>query len=121
MIGLALCIAAPFAWAFTLDNAFMRSTGIASWVYLALGIAVGIAAIRIDPRRRVRVLLGIDVAIVALFAVTYFTFPRLPEAQQPMLERAPDFELTASDGSRVHLADELARGPVLLVFYRGYW
>ena len=99
----------------------MRSTGIASWVCLALGIALGFAAIRVDSRRRVRVMLGIDVAIVALFAITYFTFPKLPAAQQPMLARAPDFELTASDGTRVHLADELARGPVLLVFYRGYW
>jgi peroxiredoxin len=30
---------------------------------------------------------------------------------------APDFELEASDGRRVHLADELAEGHVLLVFY----
>jgi len=30
---------------------------------------------------------------------------------------APDFELAASDGRRVRLADELAGGHVLLVFY----
>jgi hypothetical protein len=114
-------MASPFAWAVTLDNAFLRSTGIASWACLALGIALGVASIRIDARRWVRVMFGVDVAIVALFAVTYFNFPRLPAPQSPALERAPDFELTASDGTRVHLADELARGPVLLVFYRGYW
>jgi hypothetical protein len=119
--GLALCIAAPFAWAFTLDNAFLRSTGAASWVCLALGIALAVTAARADRRRWVRVSFGVDVAIVAVFAVTYFTFPKLPAAQSPALERAPDFELTASDGARVHLADELTRGPVLLVFYRGYW
>lgn len=30
---------------------------------------------------------------------------------------APDFELTADDGKTVRLADELAKGPVVLFFY----
>lgn len=34
---------------------------------------------------------------------------------------APDFTLTAQDGRRVSLASELAHGPAVLVFYRGYW
>jgi len=34
---------------------------------------------------------------------------------------APPFVLTAQDGHAVSLADSLARGPVVLVFYRGYW
>lgn len=34
---------------------------------------------------------------------------------------APPFALQAQDGHTVTLADELARGPVALVFYRGYW
>lgn len=32
-----------------------------------------------------------------------------------------DFALTAQDGRVVSLKDELAHGPVVLVFYRGYW
>jgi hypothetical protein len=39
----------------------------------------------------------------------------------PITDLAPPFALTASDGSRVALADALAHGPVVLVFYRGYW
>jgi hypothetical protein len=39
----------------------------------------------------------------------------------PIADVAPPFTLTASDGSRVSLADGLAHGPVVLVFYRGYW
>jgi hypothetical protein len=39
----------------------------------------------------------------------------------PLADVAPPFVLTASDGSRVALADGLAHGPVVLVFYRGYW
>jgi hypothetical protein len=34
---------------------------------------------------------------------------------------APGFALPAQDGHIVSLADELAHGPVVLVFYRGYW
>ena len=39
----------------------------------------------------------------------------------PAPDLAPPFALTAADGSTVALADGLARGPVVLVFYRGYW
>ncbi len=39
----------------------------------------------------------------------------------PAADVAPPFALTAADGSTVALADGLAHGPVVLVFYRGYW
>jgi peroxiredoxin Q/BCP len=32
-------------------------------------------------------------------------------------DRAPDFTLNAADGTPVHLADELQRGAVVLIFY----
>lgn len=34
---------------------------------------------------------------------------------------APDFSLTAQDGTDVDLASLVARGPAILVFYRGHW
>ncbi len=34
---------------------------------------------------------------------------------------APGFALPAADGRTVSLAGELAQGPVVLVFYRGFW
>ncbi len=36
-------------------------------------------------------------------------------------ERAPDFALPDSRGRIVRLSDALARGPVVLTFYRGHW
>jgi peroxiredoxin len=33
---------------------------------------------------------------------------------------APDFTLSGAGGQAVHLADELAKGPVVLVFLRGF-
>lgn len=35
--------------------------------------------------------------------------------------QAPAFELPAQDGHVVSLSSALERGPVVLVFYRGYW
>jgi len=37
------------------------------------------------------------------------------------VDRATDFELPSSDGDSWRLSEQLARGPVLLVFYRGDW
>ena len=37
------------------------------------------------------------------------------------LHLAPPFELTDCRGTTVRLADLLARGPVVIVFYRGHW
>lgn len=36
-------------------------------------------------------------------------------------QRAPDFTLPDAAGRQVSLADLLARGPVVLSFYRGRW
>jgi hypothetical protein len=39
----------------------------------------------------------------------------------PVTSEAPPFTLPAQDGHPVALADALAHGPVVLVFYRGFW
>ena len=36
-------------------------------------------------------------------------------------DRVPDFRLSSAGGQTVHLADLLARGPVVLSFFRGGW
>jgi len=41
-----------------------------------------------------------------------------PATQTP---EAPAFVLPAQDGRQIALADELSHGPVVLVFYRGFW
>ena len=37
------------------------------------------------------------------------------------MDKAIDFELPDQEGTNWHLDEHLARGPVLLVFYRGDW
>lgn len=45
----------------------------------------------------------------------------LPDPGIKVGERAPDFTLPSARGEAVHLYDELKKGPVVLVFYRGAW
>ncbi len=37
------------------------------------------------------------------------------------MDKAIDFDLPDHEGKAWHFADHLARGPVVLVFYRGDW
>jgi hypothetical protein len=46
---------------------------------------------------------------------------RIAERAKKPGERAPDFALPNPSGEIVRLADLLARGPVVLTFYRGTW
>jgi hypothetical protein len=48
---------------------------------------------------------------------------RLHTEAAPVAEqaRAPELELLAHDGRTVSLDQLLARGPAVLVFYRGHW
>ncbi len=45
----------------------------------------------------------------------------MPDPGLEVGERAPDFELVNALGHRVRLSEHLARGPVVLSFYRGAW
>jgi len=46
------------------------------------------------------------------------------QVQRPGLkvgDKAPDFSLPNPDGKPVMLTDYTSRGPVVVIFYRGYW
>ncbi len=36
-------------------------------------------------------------------------------------DAAPDFDVAGLNGTRVRLAELRARGPVVIIFYRGHW
>jgi hypothetical protein len=120
--ALFLCLAAPFAWIPTLDVPWMRSSGAPAWLLLAVGLALGWSALRADPRLGTRILFGLDVLALVLFAAGFFAFARLPMTERALsLARAENFTLPDETGRDVSLRAELTRGPVLLVFYRGHW
>ena len=90
---------------------------------MILGTALGIlGAVRI--RRRWPSILAVGESLMTLFFVgALFGLLRLPPAPEapPALAAAPDFTLPDQDGNPVTLSSFRGRGPVLLVFYRGFW
>lgn len=63
---------------------------------------------------------SLDVAPQDITTNTYGAFSTAPEATA-IGDRVADFELPQMDGGRFALADARAKGPVAIVFFRGFW
>jgi len=64
-----------------------------------------------------KALLGSVLVIAALACAS-------AQVQRPGLkvgDRAPDFSLPNPDGKPITLKDYTSRGPVVVIFYRGFW
>ncbi|HEY3817606.1 MAG TPA: hypothetical protein VGL81_10565 [Polyangiaceae bacterium] len=77
------------------------------------------------PRRRRwrTVLLALAAMLVTLATYTYFHTWRLSTRGTPLAAGtvAADFTLPDHSGGTVSLAALTAKGPAVLVFYRGFW
>jgi hypothetical protein len=122
LLGLGLCLAAPFAYYATMGVPVLLRTGAICWALLAAGLLAGGVAARGDRRLGLRLLAGVDAAIALLWAVGFFGLASLPAPEgAERLETAPEFSLPDAAGGTVALAEARASGPVLLVFFRGVW
>lgn len=89
---------------------------------MVVGCVVSLGAVRVDRRLRVVVVAAVAWLLTLAFAWGFWIFARMPDTHAfASLVRAPDFTLPDHDGSMVALAQLRARGPVHLVFYRGFW
>ena len=100
----------------------MRSTGAPAFALIGAGALLGLLAARRDRRPAVRVFGGFDAIALPFAVLIFFVFGALPEAPRfAALEVAPGFRLTDHQGQMVSLQEVRAGGPVLLVFFRGFW
>ena len=69
------------------------------------------------------VALGLSMVLLILGGYFNFVLARVPATPTVLRvgEPAPDFTLPDATGAVVSLASFRERGPVVLVFYRGYW
>lgn len=118
-LSLVALILAPLSWAWTIDQPFLRSSGLTAWGLIALALLLALSAARVDRRPWVRAVAGVQLAALAFWCWAFFVVARLPERDVPA--RAVDFTLPDQDGRPVTLSAELQQGPVLLVFFRGHW
>lgn len=122
LTGLALVALGPVAYVSLLEYPLLRASGLVGWLLLAAGIGLGSLAWRNDRRAWVSAALASEIAISVLAAFAFVVLARLPAAPSAHeLVQAPDIVLTDHTGQRVSLAERLAHGPVLLVFFRGSW
>ena len=118
-VGLALVVAAPFAYAALVNDVVAARTGWPLFAAVIVGLALAtIAAVR-DARLRTRVAAALALAGALGWTAMFFVALRTPGVAP--LATAPDVTLVGPDGAPVSLAVERAKGPVLLVFYRGWW
>lgn len=95
------------------------------WMFFLLGFAVAAAALLLG-----RTFSGLDRALaqaaignLPLFLFFYFFMMRTPRAKgRPEIgQRLPHFELPSDEGKVISPDDFNGKGPVLLVFFRGFW
>ena len=122
LVGLALVVAGPLLLAMTFDHPSLRSTGWPAWPPMLCGVVLALSAAAVDRRTRVRVIAALAVLGSAAFVWLFFVFARMPATTDfARLARAIDFTLPDQDENPIALADLRARGPVHIVFYRGFW
>jgi hypothetical protein len=110
-----------FRWAAWLPS--VRNDAVPNWMLVVVGVGLSIVAVRrgVAGGRAPRVVLGVNLALAALFAALLYVVPVVPAASGPTVgAAAPDFEVTDHTGKVVQLAD-FRGSPLLLVFYRGHW
>ena len=121
IIALVLTIVAFPAYVFTMDTAVLRNTGVVLFGVAGVGVILGLISIT-KPGFWRRAAFALNLVIAGLFVYGFLFLTQLPET--PVAQQAahvPDFTLMDQNGKPVTLAKLRAKGPVHLVFYRGYW
>lgn len=121
-LGFGLAAAGVAAYVLLLGERFLRVSGVVAFVPLAVGLAMGLVAWHRAPSWATRIGALLTVGLAVAFSWVFFVVARLPAPSTfEGLDVAPDFTLEAAPGRAFHLADEVERGPLLLVFFRGHW
>jgi len=121
-VALLVTLAGPVAYMLLLDNARLRASGAPAFGLMATGAALGLGAMWFDRRLRVRLAGVFNILFLGAFTYAFFWMMALPPSNVVAIgTSAPEFVLPDQDGKPVALADYKGAGPVLIVFYRGYW
>lgn len=121
-LALSLVIAGPVCYVMLMEIPWILSSGLPAFALMIVGCVIGIMAATSDQRWRIRVVAAVNVALTGLFAFGFFVLAGIPESETfATISEVPEFVLPDEEGNPVSLRDTVNAGPVLLVFYRGYW
>ncbi len=122
ILGLLLTLAAVPAYLLLINVPMLRSTGLAAFILMGCGLLVGVAGAKRDTRLRTRIVGGINALLVLTGVYMFIWGAKLPASESAAgMDRLADFTLPDQNEKPVQLASLYAKGPTLLVFYRGHW
>ena len=117
-------IGSGLAFLALIDSPYVRTTGQPSATLMCLGAVLSLIGLRFRPRWPGIIASVLCVAMAGTF-VWQLYFVRLPSpAPLPQAAKTAgglDFSLRDSAGKTWRLSDFRDKGPVLVVFYRGFW
>jgi len=122
-LALVITLVSPFVYMMTIDNAFLRSTGIVWFGVIGVGVVLGLITAARTKRWAAYIPLGFNLALAAFWFYGFFGMTALPAAEAKVVvgSAAPDFTLNDENGQPVVLREVVSAGPVLLVFFQGHW
>lgn len=120
--GLFVSLAGVAAYMLLIDVPWIRSSGLPTTGLIILGIGLSLSAMRRRPSAGAKILIGLNIGVLVFWHWAFFILAAVPASPRfNELKTAPDFSLVDENGSTVSLVAARAEGPVLLVFYRGFW
>ncbi len=123
LVGMLITVAGGASYYLLLDVPWIRSRAIPNIAAVLLGL--GLCGYALVQRRSKGVIAASAVGglIGVVFLLSYFVLMKLPAPTTTLspAATAPDFTLPNHRGQQVTLSSWRGRGPVLLVFYRGFW
>lgn len=122
LVCVLLTLSGPLLYFGLLDDPFIRSTGLPLIGLPALGLAGGILVARRKKGFVAKAGAGLSALVLAGVVYGFYFWARLPAGDRfQSMDRAPDVALPDTTGREHRLSEALKEGPVLLVFYRGFW
>lgn len=122
ILGLLLTLSAVPAYLLLINVPMLRSTGLVAFILMGGGLLIGLAGAKRDTRLRTRIVGGFNALLVLTGVYMFIWGAKLPMSESATgMDRLTDFTLPDQNDKPVQLASLYAKGPTLLVFYRGHW
>jgi hypothetical protein len=96
-----------------------------TWLILTISMLMALAAVIIEEPKVFRTagVAAVTFAFYIFFVIAYFAALRVPQSVgRPEAGKAlPSISVLAETGQRISPDDFAGKGPVLLIFFRGFW
>lgn len=122
-IGLAMSAVGGISYFLLIGVPWIRSSALPNTILVVVGLVFSIIALA-RKRTWVTVCAGtLSLLLSVGFLGSIYVLMRLPADQHVIAvgRDAPDFSIPNQFGRTVQLSSFEGKGPVLLVFYRGFW